>query len=208
MVNPKWKIVTLGYRNENVDGEEGTHPPIQGCTSTLIEVENRRIVVDPGLDSIQDYATTLFHQTGYNPDEIDTVFLTHFHANHRRSLHLFRKSVWLMSRSEIRWRQKHDETNEEERDVLARIVPAEEHALPGVELVPTPGHTHGSTSLLFETREGMIVAAGDAALTFEHFEDRHVSEHAEDIKEAKRSIDRIAKMADLVIPGHENYFVV
>ncbi|MGC9328419.1 MAG: MBL fold metallo-hydrolase, partial [Candidatus Hinthialibacter sp.] len=116
--------------------------------------------------------------------------------------------VWMMSRTEIRRRLRQQDVSEEEKDILARIVPIEDHSIPQIELLPTPGHTHGSASLLFETREGMVVAAGDAALTFDHFDDRQPSENAEDPREARRSIDQIAKIADIVIPGHDNFFVV
>ncbi len=208
MNNPSWKVLNIGCLSKNHYWDEDNDCRDQACTSTFIEAGTRRIVVDPGMNSEGIFKTVLDQRTGYKPEDIDTVFLTHFHRNHRRSLALFRKSVWLMSHTEIRWWQRSHGTTEEEQDILARIVPIEDHPLPGIEILPSPGHTHGLTSLTFETREGIIVAAGDAVLTFDHFEDREPSEHAEDFKIARRSIDRIAKVADLVIPGHDNYFVI
>jgi N-acyl homoserine lactone hydrolase len=38
--------------------------------------------------------------------------------------------------------------------------------LPGVRLVPTPGHTAGHQSVLVETDEGLVVLGGDVAYTF------------------------------------------
>lgn len=178
------------------------------CTSTLIAAGTRRVLVDPGLEDGAQFASLLDERCGVTIDDIDAVFLTHFHKGHRRSLRLFPKAVWLMSRTELRWRQNREETSEPERDILARIIPFEEHLLPGVEMIATPGHTHGSASLLFETREGMVVVAGDAVHTFDHFQDRAPAESSEDFRETRRSIDRIAKVADLIIPGHGNYFVV
>lgn len=204
MNNPSWRIVTIG----NLPRSNSDRSKHHACTVTLIETENRRILVDPGLPCIEDLITVLEHRTGYRPDEIDTVFLTHFHPNHRQCLSRFPKSAWLMSRVEIRWWQKHAQTSEVDRDLLARMVPIEEHALNGIEILPTPGHTHGSTSLLFETREGVIIIAGDAVQSFDHFDLREPSPNAEDAKEARRSIGLIAKMADVVVPGHDNYFIV
>ncbi|RJP21877.1 MAG: MBL fold metallo-hydrolase [Candidatus Omnitrophota bacterium] len=208
MKNPTWKIINIGHLRKNQFWDEENDRRDQVCTSILIEADARRILVDPGLPSTEMFQTLLDQRSGYQPQDIDTIFLTHFHRNHWRSLALFRKSVWLMSRTEIRWRQRKQETSEEEKNILARIVPIEEHSLPGIEILSTPGHTHGSASLMFETREGVVIAAGDAVLTFDHFEFREPSEHAEDRKEARCAIDRIAKIADVVIPGHDNYFVI
>ncbi len=208
MKNPTWRIITLGYLyNHNVWDYD---PPGKrhACTTTFIESGNRRILVDPGNHSPFSLEEALVCRTSLKPEDIDTVFLTHFHKNHFSALHQFKKSVWLMARTEIQWWSRQSKTSEEEKNILSRIIPIEEHSIPGVEPISTPGHTHGLTSLLFETREGMVVIAGDAILTFEHFDSREPSENSEDIKEARRSIDRIAKIADLIVPGHDNYFVV
>jgi len=207
MKNPVWKIVHIGYLAKKRN-PGGNHPwNGQACTSTLIETETRRILVDPGLENPEEFRRILFQQTGYDPEDIDTVFLTHFHRHHWQSLPLFRKSAWLMARGEIRWWRRAS-LSEAEKDILARTVPAEEHPVPGIDILPTPGHAHGLCSLMFETREGIVVVAGDAILTFDHFDNREPSENAHDPREARRSIDRIAKMADIIVPGHDNYFVV
>lgn len=208
MKNPVWRIISIGYLNRNSNPGGDLHSHDQECTCTLVETENRRILVDPGMENRESLQRTLFQRSGYSPEEIDTVFLTHFHRHHWRSLCLFRKSVWIMSRTEIRWWQGKDLINEEEKDILARMVPVEDFPIAGVEAMPTPGHTHGLTSLVFETREGIVVVAGDAVLSFEHFDGREPAEDSEDPRAARRSIDRIAKMADVVVPGHDNYFVV
>ncbi|MEW6237286.1 MAG: MBL fold metallo-hydrolase [Candidatus Omnitrophota bacterium] len=208
MRNPSWKILSIGCLEMNLFWGEMAPVRESSCTSMLIEAGSRRIIVDPGLDSTDRFQTVLDRRSGYKPEDIDTVFLTHFHKNHRRSLWLFKSSVWLMSRAEIRWWMKREDAADEDKDFLARIVPFEEHTLPGLQMLATPGHTHGSASLMFETREGMVVAAGDAILTFDHFDAREPAAEAEDPKEARRSIDRIAKIADVVVPGHDNYFVI
>jgi len=208
MPNPSWRIINIGHLSYNKYRDPVGTQRNQLCTSLLIETDSRRIVVDPGVENKEEYTHHLDRQTGYKPSDIDTVFLTHFHRHHWRSLSLFPKAVWIMSRTEIRWWKNKDSITDKEKNILAGFVPIEEFAIEGLESIPTPGHTHGHTSLLFETREGFVVVAGDAVLTFDHFDDREPSEHSEDIKAARRSLDQIAKMADLVIPGHDNFFVV
>lgn len=208
MRNPTWRILSIGYLSQNHYRPGQNTIPSQECTCTLIETGRRRIIVDPGLESPEILQEILLRRCGYTPDRIDTVFLTHFHRHHWRCLNLFRKSAWLMSKNEIRWWQGKPQTTGEEQDILARMVPAEDFLIDGIDIMPTPGHTHGLTSLVFETREGIVVVAGDAVLTFDHFDDREPAEHSEDAKTALQSINQIAKMADIVVPGHDNFFVV
>lgn len=208
MRNPTWRIVTMGYLNHNKfrDRYGQARPPL--CTTTLIETEEKRILVDPGCDEPDALAGMLDRRSGLKPDDIDMVFLTHFDVDHWAGIVLFPKALWLMSKTEIRWWNTKDTLDDKARNILAGFVPVEEHPVEGIEAMPTYGHSHGHTSLVFETREGMVIVAGDAVLSFEHFDDREPAEDCEDEKAAKRAIDQIAKRADLIIPGHDNYFVV
>jgi N-acyl homoserine lactone hydrolase len=38
--------------------------------------------------------------------------------------------------------------------------------LPGIRLLPTPGHTEGHQAVLVETDEGLVVLGGDVAYSF------------------------------------------
>jgi N-acyl homoserine lactone hydrolase len=42
--------------------------------------------------------------------------------------------------------------------------------LPGVRLLPTPGHTPGHQSVLVDTPDGLVVIGGDVAYTFDELE--------------------------------------
>jgi glyoxylase-like metal-dependent hydrolase (beta-lactamase superfamily II) len=207
MNNPAWKIITIGYLQHNDYWEEQSIQHEQICTSTLIETETRRILVDPGM-APGSFSTFLNQRTGLKPAHIDTIFLTHFHKNHWNGIELFPKSSWMMGKDEIRWWKSHSHLSEKEKTMLARIVPIEEHPIEGIETLSTPGHTHGLTSLMFEAREGMVLVTGDAVLTFDHFDTCEPSANPESAPEARRSIERIAKIADIVVPGHDNFFVV
>ena len=39
--------------------------------------------------------------------------------------------------------------------------------LPGIRLLPTPGHTPGHQSVLVDTPDGLVVIGGDVAYTFD-----------------------------------------
>ena len=42
----------------------------------------------------------------------------------------------------------------------------EAEVLPGIRLLPTPGHTEGHQSVLVDTPGGLVVLGGDVAYTF------------------------------------------
>ena len=52
-----------------------------------------------------------------------------------------------------------------------RLLQGEAQVLPGVRVVPTPGHTPGHQSLVIEDRGGPVILAGQAAYTVAEFVD-------------------------------------
>ena len=42
----------------------------------------------------------------------------------------------------------------------------EAEVLPGIRLLPTPGHTRGHQSVLVDTPDGLVILGGDVAYTF------------------------------------------
>ncbi len=52
-----------------------------------------------------------------------------------------------------------------------RLIDGEVEVLPGLRVVPTPGHTPGHQSLVIEEKEGPIILAGQAAYTVDEFID-------------------------------------
>lgn len=201
---PTWTILQMGDLPPGLEAKGA----VACCTSVLIRCGNRRIIVDPGGCYDHNFQALLYRRTGLSPEDIDTVFLTHFHHNHRLNIGVFRKAAWLMSRVERKWWMETTSITKEDEYQLSRLQPVEDHPIQGIELLPTPGHTHGSTSLMVETREGVLIIAGDAVLSFDHFDSFEPSFHADDMEEARNSIERIAKTADIVVPGHDNYFIV
>ena len=54
--------------------------------------------------------------------------------------------------------------------------------------------------------EGLVVVAADAAMSEAFFWAREGYHNSTDMDQARASIDRLAREADLVIPGHGNAF--
>jgi glyoxylase-like metal-dependent hydrolase (beta-lactamase superfamily II) len=57
--------------------------------------------------------------------------------------------------------------------VELRILNGEEEILPGIRVLPTPGHTPGHQSLQIEDTDGLVVLAGQAAYTVDEYLDPH-----------------------------------
>ncbi len=79
--------------------------------------------------------------------------------------------------------------------------------LPGIEVIETPGHRLGHASLLLESEGLRVVVAGDAVMTRDFFRNRDYYFNTVDQSAAVTSIETISRAADVVVPGHDNYFL-
>jgi glyoxylase-like metal-dependent hydrolase (beta-lactamase superfamily II) len=77
-----------------------------------------------------------------------------------------------------------------------------------IEAVPTPGHTPTHHSLRFDCAGLSVVIAGDAVATQDFFRERRAYFNAIDFELSSRTMDKLAAVADLIVPGHDNYFLV
>jgi glyoxylase-like metal-dependent hydrolase (beta-lactamase superfamily II) len=77
-----------------------------------------------------------------------------------------------------------------------------------IEAIPTPGHTSSHHSLRFQWEGRAVVAAGDAVATRDFWRERRSYYNAVDPEQAARTMDALASTASVIIPGHDNYFLV
>ena len=140
----------------------------------LIEHPAARVLVDTGLTELHpavadmDPRLTPLNTQGFDLAGIDIVVNTHLHFDHCGGNRLFAgKPIYVQRRELDDARTLNDYTIREWVDAPGvRYVPVEgEHALlPGVRLVPAPGHTHGTQVVVIETGGPPIVICGDAAV--------------------------------------------
>lgn len=174
------------------------------CTTTLIRGGDGgvNLLVDPGWRDeplLEELA-----KRGLAPGQIDLLYVTHLHPDHFRSARLFPEARWLAYGPEIEhWREKIADVD---RDILERLEPVTAEVLPGIRIVPTPGHTMQHTSVLFNSEGRRILVAADALLCREYYEHRVVHPISEDKELALRSLDEAGGLADIIIPGHDAPF--
>jgi N-acyl homoserine lactone hydrolase len=112
---------------------------------------------------------------------IDIVVNTHLHFDHCGGNHLFAgKPIYVQRRELDDARSRDDYTIREWVEAPGvRYVPVEGELelLPGLRLLPAPGHTDGTQVVVVETGGRPIVIAGDAAVRFGELDEPQTDGH-------------------------------
>ncbi|MCL2068856.1 MAG: MBL fold metallo-hydrolase [Oscillospiraceae bacterium] len=214
----RWAVLSLGYfsRNRYWGEDEANSYRSALCTSVFVEIGGKRLVIDPPVSG-KAMDEMLDQRTGLKPGDIDCVFITHSHFDHFVGLGSFPNAELLCAPGDyesirLTLTEPSDENITKqlpERLSLAeRLRPAGAQIIPGVELIELPGHTLGLAGALFTAAEGKVLVAGDSVMTADHFKNRQGYYNSADFEKSSVSIDKMAAIADIVVPGHSNYFIV
>ncbi|QNO36533.1 N-acyl homoserine lactonase family protein [Protaetiibacter sp. SSC-01] len=143
----------------------------------LVEHPDARVLVDTGLLETHPAAADLdprvrpLEEWGLDVASVDIVVNTHLHFDHCGGNRMFAGRPVYVQRAEL------DDARAlgpeytvpqwvDPPDAALDYVPVdgELELLPGVLLVPAPGHTRGSQIVVVETDAGRVVIAGDTAV--------------------------------------------
>ena len=206
----EFNVLTLGQFSRNkfwgeLDSQSYREPV---CTSTLVKGEgNRNLIVDPSLPP-ERMAKVLYDRSGLKPDNINFVFISHSHGDHFVGIEIFKKAAWLMGASELEIMEMSD--NAHTRKFAQRFIPVHENeaVLPvGIEFLSLPGHTLGTMGILFDSRDGRVCVCGDAVMTRDFFDNNQGYYNSADFEKSASSIQKLSELCDIVVPGHDNYFL-
>ncbi|MEW6376460.1 MAG: MBL fold metallo-hydrolase [Thermodesulfobacteriota bacterium] len=192
---------------------------VGGGSSVILIEADKRILVDTGFEyemfgltpeNEQSNRKTLIsalEHYGYLPDDIEVVFITHWHLDHYGNLDIFKKAQRMASAPVV------------EGNNLMDFIAVNDgtEMVEGVKVVYTTGHTLGHASVLVDfevTLKGhglkcRIAVAGDAILSLSYFDKGKVWTYNEDFyskEEAIKSMRKLAKASDITIPGHGTPF--
>jgi len=163
-------------------------------SSVLVEIGDKRIVVDTGSGQAESSILESLAKLDITPSSVTHVVNTHLHLDHCGCNHLFDKA----------WIYCHPK--EEPPSWMIKVI-GDTELLPGLRIVHTPGHTRGSISVFAEG--GMRVAVcGDAVPTKSNYESRMPPAIHYDRKIAVKSMEAILSWANVVVPGHDGPFEV
>jgi N-acyl homoserine lactone hydrolase len=149
----------------------------------VIDHPDGRVLVDTGMTELHPAVADMdprlrpLSEQDFDLAGIDIVVNTHMHFDHCGGNHLFAgKPIYVQRRELDDARSEDDYTIREWVDapgVLYVPVDGELELLPGVRLVPAPGHTRGTQVVVVETGERPVVVCGDVAVSFGELDEPH-----------------------------------
>jgi N-acyl homoserine lactone hydrolase len=148
----------------------------------VIDHPDGRVLVDTGMTeehpavraALDPRLYPLGGQEDFDLAGIDIVVNTHLHADHCGGNHLFAGRPIYVQRRELDDARSEDDYIREWVDapgVRYAPVDGELELLPGLRLVPAPGHTRGSQVVVVETGGRPVVVGGDVAVWHGEFDE-------------------------------------
>ncbi len=163
-------------------------------TVSLVVSADKRVIVDTGSSTDLKRLREALRTASVRPDDVEMVVNTHLHLDHIGGNSLFPNARFYAHRLE--------------NPPLGTIrVSGELELLPGVDIVPTLGHTAGSISVLVHADRRYAIC-GDAIPTKANVETHVPPSINIDPRLALKSMDFLEAWADVIVPGHEAPFEV
>jgi N-acyl homoserine lactone hydrolase len=147
----------------------------------VIDHPDGRVLVDTGMTELHPLVADLdprlspLSEQDFHLDDIDIVVNSHLHFDHCGGNHLFPGRPFYVQRREL------DDARGEDGYTFREWVDApgieyvpvdgELELLPGLRLVPAPGHSCGSQVVVVETGGRPVVVGGDVAVWFGELDD-------------------------------------
>ncbi len=141
-----------------------------------IEHPDARVLVDTGMTELHPWLADMeprlrpLNEQDFDLASIDIVVNSHLHGDHCGGNHLFAGKPIYVQRQELDdARSEGDYTIREwvnAPGVQYVPVDGELELLPGVRLLPAPGHTRGTQVVIVETGRRPVVIGGDMAVWF------------------------------------------
>lgn len=158
------------------------------ATVTLIQDNGLNIVADPGTLPEPGLLVRELDKRGFSPGDIDLVFITHAHTDHFRNAGLFPRARLL----DFWGLWAGDQWQAEGIDLGQNI-----------EILPTPGHSSDSLTLLVKTDTGRVAVCGDVFWAQDFPENDPFADNKRLLLKSRK---KVLAAADFIIPGHGTLF--
>ena len=187
------------------------------------------ILVDTGIDECdwiirklspcereadEDIVSSIRKHLGWRPEDVDTIINTHLHHDHCGENRSFHNARFYVQEAEYRAAMDPAEHQKKlyKKDLFDKnavnyfdwyFCRGEEEVLPGIKVIPTPGHSAGQQSVLVRTEQGAVCITGDVANLSVNVNENIPVTFAVSLVDELASLKRIREVADYMIPGHE-----
>lgn len=207
------------------------------CLAWVILGGEKNILVDSGPCSQEEAAkyfkrpltkspaqelSIALKKIGLSSDDIDIVIFTHLHWDHCFNLEQLKKAFFLVQKKELQYavnplpsdRMAYQVGLTDIRPswmgVFDRIqsVEGECNVIPGVNVIPLPGHTPGSQGVVVKTMKGDWVIVGDTVPLYENWNKDHRMKRIpggiyQNLYEYFDTLEKLGVYGDYILPGHE-----
>ncbi|OKY77240.1 MAG: Metal-dependent hydrolase of the beta-lactamase superfamily II [Candidatus Methanohalarchaeum thermophilum] len=168
---------------------------IQYASSSVVLTDYDSIcIIDTAAPQNEKEIKQNLKKLDYSPNDIDFVINTHLHFDHKGCNHIFKEA---------------EKTTDQPKD-RSKFHKRINKDLNQLKIINTPGHTKNHVSVLIKDKETNknIVVAGDALPEKTNYLKEKPPGINIDKEKSMESIQKIIKIADLVIPGHDSPFKV
>ena len=202
----RWDLITIGNISRNRYWGESDERAYRSaiCTCTLVTLQGgTRLLVDPSLLDAEAMRVEIDRRSGLKLEDISAVFITHEHGDHHFGLKHFPRARWLAAppvATAINHSGQYTDCGRTVEAIDSRLFEC-------IDILPTPGHTLSHHSLRFDCEGMSVLIAADAAMTRDFWRERRGYFNSADMDLAGRTIAHLATLADIVVPGHDNYFL-
>lgn len=155
---PSDRIIVRAFLIEHPQGlflmDTGFSPDDRAALETFAPVQIRPI-------------RSVLAEAGIGPREVRQIANCHFHSDHSGGNHEFPGVPIFVQRAELQHLRatpdySHAPSVADFPGAILEEIDGDAEPLPGIRIIPTPGHSPGHQSLVVETKEGRVILAGQA----------------------------------------------
>ncbi len=157
------------------------------------------------------------------PDDIDIIIQTHLHFDHCFNTSKCKRARIFVQEEELRFAENPHPIfsvmypNSLLRGLTFETIRGQREILPGIEVIPVPGHTPGCQAVAIETKEGQAIITGFCCIKENFYPPADVKERISpmagypinipgihyDSIQAYESLSKVKELADILLPVHE-----
>ena len=233
----KEELLPYGHK-ERLYRDDGTFEPglMVPVPIWFIEGEDSNILIDTGLGDCEeimrlqyqygiDYVARKSKEQevvnglkakGLNPEDIDTVVLTHLHFDHIGNTELFKKAHFFVQAAEIPMLISppkfatfyYREWSHKITSISDRLTPIEGNwkLTKNIELIRVGGHSPGQVAVFVQTAKGRICIASDFLYNYSNLRHEWPIGPVWNMEEWIRGLRFIKAEADIIVPNHDFEF--